>query len=639
MRYMSRWALLLLDLMICSIAAMASMYVLEWTGIMTYDAKPVYYFTRSLTLLTIQIFGFWIFHTYAGVLRYSGYIDAVKLLLAQIITLLILYALHYAYLAIYKEVGFFSTAIFIPTYCVSSYILLVSLRMFVKVFFDYMNISLQEQRRVVIYGIDQQAVALAKLMRTSFNSSYRLIGMIDSEGGSGVKDILGNRVYDNDDKLITRLHRHQVYAVVLPDEKVKDNDKQRLDELLSEGFRLLMSTGLSDINYSHNGNIVNDRLRSMKIEDLLERPSINMNLDSVSEQLNNRIIMITGAAGSIGSEIVRQIATFKPTLLLLVEQAETPLHELSLELRQRFHSLNFLPCIADVRDRERLERLFSQYEPNIIYHAAAYKHVPLMEENPSEAVKANILGTKNLADLAVKYHVERFVMISTDKAVNPTNIMGASKRIAEIYVQSLFQKKSQEFEAGNRDILTKFITTRFGNVLGSNGSVVPYFKRQIEAGGPVTVTHPDIIRYFMTIPEACQLVLEAGCMGKGGEIFAFDMGKPVKILDLATKMIRLAGYEPGKDIEIRYTGLRPGEKLYEELLNKKETSIPTDNKKIMIARVRENDYDTIAPKIDSLITMSQQGKEFSTVKQMKAIVPEFISQNSPFEQLDEREPK
>lgn len=631
MRYMSRWVLLLFDILICGFAAVVAYVLLVNFDVLEGGIQPIYCFTRSLALLSAQLVAFWTFHTYAGVLRYSGYIDAVKLLLAQLVSAALLFSLHYIYLGIYGSEGFFATPLFIVTYCLTAYIMLVALRMFVKVFFDYMNISLKEQRRVVIYGIDQQAVALAKLMRTSYDSTYRLVGMIDSQGGSGVKDILGNRIFENDERLVQRLKKHQVYAIVLPDKEVAESDKDKLDEILLQGMQLLVSTGLSDISEDTlNGK---DRLRSMKIEDLLERPSIRMNMVQVREQLNGRIVMVTGAAGSIGSEIVRQVAAFSPKLLLLVEQAETPLHDISLELRQHYPQLNFMPCMADVRDGVRMEQIFAQYSPNIVYHAAAYKHVPLMEEQPSEAVKANVLGTKNIADLAVKYGVERFVMISTDKAVNPTNVMGASKRIAEIYVQSLFLS-NQEKQAGEGGNVTKFVTTRFGNVLGSNGSVVPYFKRQIEQGGPVTVTHPDIIRYFMTIPEACQLVLEAGCMGKGGEIFAFDMGKPVKILDLATKMIRLAGYEPGKDIEIRFTGLRPGEKLYEELLNNKETTLPTDNEKIMIARVRESNYDIVAPQIAELINYASQGKDFLTVKQMKKIVPEYVSQNSPFEQLD-----
>ena len=371
------------------------------------------------------------------------------------------------------------------------------------------------------------------------------------------------------------------------------------------------------------------RIDAIRIEDLLERPQIEITTENVRQIISGKVVLISGAAGSIGSELVRQIQPYAPQATILLEMAESPLHDLMLDLQKQFPEARLIPVIADVRDRARIEQIFSEMRPDVVYHAAAYKHVPLMESFPNEAIQANVSGTKNMADMAVKYGVKRFVMISTDKAVNPTNIMGASKRIAEIYVQSLFRK----LHAENPDC-TKFITTRFGNVLGSNGSVIPYFRKQIAAGGPVTVTHPDIIRYFMTIPEACCLVMEASTLGNGGEIFVFDMGKPVKILDLARNMIRLAGYTPEKDIMIEFTGLRPGEKLYEELLNQKETTLPTANEKIMVARVREFDFDEISPKVDQLIETSQQTKPFTTVKMMKQLVPEYISNNSIYEQLD-----
>ena len=371
------------------------------------------------------------------------------------------------------------------------------------------------------------------------------------------------------------------------------------------------------------------RIDAIRIEDLLERQQIAINTENVRHILQKKVVLVSGAAGSIGSELVRQIQQYEPQATILLDIAESPLHDLILDLQIQFPNARFIPVIADIRNRTRMEQIFSEMRPDVVYHAAAYKHVPLMESFPNEAIQANVLGTKNMADMAVKYNVQRFVMISTDKAVNPTNIMGASKRIAEIYVQSLFRKLS----ATNPDC-TKFITTRFGNVLGSNGSVIPYFRKQIAAGGPVTVTTPDIIRYFMTIPEACCLVMEASTLGEGGEIFVFDMGEPVKILDLARNMIRLAGYTPEKDIQIVFTGLRPGEKLYEELLNKKETTIPTAHDKIMVARVREFDFDTVSSQVDELIDTSRLSKPFMTVKKMKQLVPEYISNNSIYEQLD-----
>ena len=361
----------------------------------------------------------------------------------------------------------------------------------------------------------------------------------------------------------------------------------------------------------------------------MERPVIDIDTENVRIILKGQTVIVTGAAGSIGSEIVRQAAAFKPQTIVLFEMAESPLHDLTVDLRKEFPNQQFVPVIADVRNVDMVEDVFEEYHPHVVFHAAAYKHVPLMEDFPAQAILANVQGSKNVADMAIKYKAKRFVMVSTDKAVNPTNVMGASKRIAEIYVQSLFLQKAKD------DVdCTKFITTRFGNVLGSNGSVVPYFKKQIAEGGPVTVTHPDIIRYFMTIPEASCLVLEAATLGNGGEIFCFDMGQPVKIADLAKNMIRLAGFEPGKDIEITYTGLRPGEKLYEELLNQKETTIPTKNKKILVAKVREYDYQDVASQIESLIKLAQDGKVFPTVKLMKQIVPEFKSKNSIYEELD-----
>ena len=371
------------------------------------------------------------------------------------------------------------------------------------------------------------------------------------------------------------------------------------------------------------------RIDSIRIEELLDRPAIEINTDNVRQCLRKRVVLVSGAAGSIGSELVRQVQKYKPQVTILLDIAESPLHDLLLDLKQQFPTSRFIPIIADIRNRERIEHVFSEMRPDIVYHAAAYKHVPLMESFPNEAIQTNVLGTKNMADMAVKYGVQRFVMISTDKAVNPTNIMGASKRIAEIYVQSLFRKLHETDPK-----CTKFITTRFGNVLGSNGSVIPYFRKQIAAGGPVTVTHPDIIRYFMTIPEACCLVMEAGTLGDGGEIFVFDMGEPVKILDLARNMIRLAGFTPEKDIPIVFTGLRPGEKLYEELLNQRETTLPTSNEKIMVARVRESDFDEVNERVNQLIETSRLTKPFTTVSLMKQLVPEFISNNSIYEQLD-----
>ena len=378
-----------------------------------------------------------------------------------------------------------------------------------------------------------------------------------------------------------------------------------------------------------NQKEISKKIKSFQIEDLLERKPIVLDNKSISSQIKGKVILITGAAGSIGSEIVRQVIDFNPDTLLILDQAETPLHDLTLEIQKLDSHIKIVSLIADIRDKVCLERIFQQYKPNLIYHAAAYKHVPLMEENPSQAIFVNVMGTKNLADLSLQYGVEKFVMVSTDKAVNPSNVMGASKRIAEKYVQSLYFS-----ELKNNSETTKFITSRFGNVLGSNGSVVPLFSKQIAEGGPITITHQEIIRYFMTIPEACQLVLEAGAMGRGGEIYIFDMGKPVKIYDLATKMIRLAGYTPGKDIKIKIVGLRPGEKLYEELLNDTSKSLPTHHEKIMIAQEIIDDYNMIKDFVNDIALVSNQYDNNLIVSKMKIIVPEFKSMNSTFEILD-----
>jgi len=371
-------------------------------------------------------------------------------------------------------------------------------------------------------------------------------------------------------------------------------------------------------------------IRPVLIEDLLGRDEIIINLQEIADSLEGKVVLVSGAAGSIGSEICRQLAQFHIRKLVLFDSAETPMHNLRLELEEKFPELEFEPVIGDVRSVSRVNAVFESYLPQVVFHAAAYKHVPLMESNPCEAIRANVWGTRNMADHAVKYGVERFVMVSTDKAVNPTNVMGCSKRLAEIYVQSL----ATAIINGDHPGVTKFITTRFGNVLGSNGSVIPRFREQIEKGGPITVTHPGIIRYFMTIPEACRLVLEAGTMGMGGEIFIFEMGEPVKISDLARRMIELAGFEPDVDIQIEYTGLRPGEKLYEELLSDEENTLPTPHEKIRVAKVRKYNYQEIEPIIDSLTQVARQGKVMDTVLQMKQIVPEFLSQNSEFEKLD-----
>ena len=628
--YLPRWGVLIVDLLLCIIAFWMSL----WIGSGMFDYRYVGNFLwpiwgQFLAVIGVQLVFFWAFHTYSGILRYSTFIDTVKVLLSNLCTGLLLLSINLICQWQTGQHPIFNTmlAIYVPI----AFLLLFSLRVGVKTISETLLQQGQGSPRVMIYGTQSAGLAIAKMLRSAGNTPYRPIGFICNADQRSGYDLAGLRVRPLGDKLFEWMQKHGVHHVIVSPIKMQEiNPAKDLQVFIDHNVRILTTPyftqfdNTDDIDAQRIG-----RIDSIRIEDLLERPKIEINTENVRQILHNKVVLISGAAGSIGSELVRQVQRYEPQVTILLEMAESPLHDLTLDLHHRFPKARFIPVIADVRNRDRVEHIFSEMRPDVVYHAAAYKHVPLMEDHPNEAVQANVLGTKNMADMAVKYHVERFVMISTDKAVNPTNIMGTSKRIAEIYVQSLFKKLQKEDEH-----CTKFITTRFGNVLGSNGSVIPYFQRQIAMGGPVTVTHPDIIRYFMTIPEACCLVMEASTLGKGGEIFIFDMGKPVKILDLARNMIRLAGYTPEKDIPIVFTGLRPGEKLYEELLNQKETTLPTDNPKIMIARVREFDFDKISDQVDQLIETSHLNKPFTTVRMMKTLVPEYISNNSIYEQLD-----
>ena len=627
--YLPRWGVLLMDVMLCTIAFWISVWV--GSGFLNYvnlNNQIVPIGVQYLIVMLVQIIAFWVFHTYSGILRYSTFIDTVKVLLSNICTGLVLVLVN---VVIHHATGWHPIlntvlAVYVPT----SFVLLFSLRVGVKTLSETLERN-QATPRVMIYGTQAAGIAIAKMLRSAGNIPYHPIGFIAGAKERYGYDLAGLRVRPLNEKLFEWMNGHGVNHVIISPLKMREIDPAKdLQIFIDHNIRILTTPyftqwdNLDEIDTQRIG-----RVEAIRIEDLLERPQIDINTENVRQIIRNKVVLVSGAAGSIGSELVRQIQPYAPQVTILLEMAESPLHDLVLDLQKQYPEARFIPVIADVRNRGRIEQIFSEMRPDVVYHAAAYKHVPLMESFPNEAIQANVAGTKNMADMAVKYGVKRFVMISTDKAVNPTNIMGASKRIAEIYVQSLFRK----LHAKDPDC-TKFITTRFGNVLGSNGSVIPYFRKQIAAGGPVTVTHPDIIRYFMTIPEACCLVMEASTLGDGGEIFVFDMGKPVKILDLARNMIRLAGYTPEKDIMIKFTGLRPGEKLYEELLNQKETTLPTANEKIMVARVREFDFEEISSKVDELIKTSRLTKPFTTVTLMKQLVPEFISNNSIYEQLD-----
>ena len=628
--YLPKWGVLLIDLLLALIAYVIS-YMISY-NLAGLQVRPgiLPIWQQAGIVMVLQAIMFWVFHTYSGILRFSTFVDATKVVLS-VLAAGITPALINSIIR-YTAGQYLMLNSILYTYIFVAIVLLVCWRVTIKLSFEYMSHHSPGIRPVMIYGTKSAGLAIAKMLNSSMDSQYRPVGFITDADDNVKHELLGLKVYVKNEHLIRILKAKEVQDIIVSPLKMKHiNPAKDLTIFLDNGIRILTTPYFSDFHEEESDEMTKKigSIEAIKVEDLLERPEIHINTDNVSQVISDKVVMVTGAAGSIGSEIVRQVSKFEPRLVVLAEIAESPLHDLSLDLNKLFPKIHYARVITDVRNRDMLREVFEEYHPQVIFHAAAYKHVPLMEEYPTQAILANVLGTKNVADLAVEYKAERFVMISTDKAVNPTNVMGASKRIAEIYVQSLFRKLSAQDPN-----VTKFITTRFGNVLGSNGSVVPFFKKQIAAGGPVTVTHPDIIRYFMTIPEASCLVLEASTLGKGGEIFCFDMGAPVKIADLAKNMIRLAGFQPGKDIEIVYTGLRPGEKLYEELLNQKELTLPTANEKIMVANVRENDYDSMSKLIDELIHSAQKGLTFPSVKLMKQIVPEFKSRNSIYEQLD-----
>jgi len=501
---------------------------------------------------------------------------------------------------------------------------MVTFRMVVKI--AYLELQRPERSAVdvIIYGAGEAGITAKRVLDRDANTKYKLVAFLDDDTGKVGKKLEGIDII-SPDKLPELLDTHSIGQVILAVMQFDTQRKQDLVDICLEHDVKVLT--VPPMMKWINGELSFNQIKKIRIEDLLEREEIHLDDRQIRTELAGKTIIITGAAGSIGSELARQIMKFHPSHLLLIDQAETSMHELELEFTENYQEPMPRFIIADIRNAIRMEHIFRESKPDIIYHAAAYKHVPVMESNPSEAILTNVNGTQILADLAIKYKAKKFIMISTDKAVNPTSVMGASKRIAEIYTQSL-----------DRNGQLRFITTRFGNVLGSNGSVIPLFRNQIEKGGPVTVTHPDITRYFMTIPEACALVLEAGTMGKGGEIFIFDMGKSVRIVDLAKRMISLSGLTLGKDIQMKFTGLRPGEKLYEELLNSKENTIPTHHPRILIAKVREYNAEEVCTQIDDLIKMARNGKEKEVVTKMKLIVPEFISQNSIFEELDKNSP-
>ena len=586
-----------------------------------------------LLYLLISIITFRLFHTYSGVIRYSSFVDLMKVAYANGTACFIVWLLHY-YINNISDVRFAhlrSIEIF-GTYIVATAIMWM-VRVLVKNIFD-VEFSTNNGTWVYIYGVKEGGMSIAKYIRNQKPTQFVLKGFISHEKGYQGKILMGVRVHAADEKLYNYIIDDRIEAVLVPYERMAQfrNDDILQETLTKAEVKIfategIHSTGGNNFNDNNITTIKGQTLKEVSIEDLLPRDEIKVDLKKVGDMLTDRRILVTGSAGSIGCEMVRQIASFHPVEMMLIDQAETPQHDIRLLMQKLYPYIKVETIVTSITNQKRMEDIFNKFRPEFVFHAAAYKHVPMMEDNPSESVINNILGTKILADLSVKYKVKKFVMISTDKAVNPTNVMGCSKRICEIYVQSL----NQELISKKIKNPTQFVTTRFGNVLGSNGSVIPLFKKQIQEGGPLTVTDPNIIRFFMLIPEACKLVLEAGTMGNGGEIFVFDMGKPVKIAELAKRMILLSG---AKNIEIRYTGLRPGEKLYEEVLSTEENTKPSFHEKIRIANVREYDYQEVKKDIEELINISLKYNDMETVKKMKQIVPEYKSNNSIYKRLD-----
>lgn len=632
-----RWLIFIIDLVICLISLGIAYFIRYNFDLSGLDFQS--FWKNALISIIINTGVFVSVKSYSGIIRYTSAQDTFRILFAVLLSNFILFSVNLLSGVFFSQ-PILSNIIIVVNGLVS-FVSLITYRILAKYFFIYIKNLHLDKLRVIIYGAGEAGVATKRTFDHDNRINKNIVAFVDDDERKVGKTIDGIQILEAK-KLEKLIAEHEVDEVIFASYSIPVDRKNEIVDACLEHDVTVLNIPPSSVWI--DGKLQTSQIQNINIEDLLNRKTIEIDVEGIRNQLRNKRVLITGAAGSIGSEIVRQLLKFEPSLIILNDQSETALHELYLELEEHNHNYNFHAFVGDVRDQKRMEHLFKTYKPQYVYHAAAYKHVPLMEDNPSEAIKTNVLGTKIVADLAIKYGVRKFVMISTDKAVNPTNIMGASKRIAEIYVQSLnntLNNHSHIFSNGLSYIneldvkpITKFITTRFGNVLGSSGSVIPRFKQQIEKGGPLTVTHPEITRYFMTIPEACRLVLEAGNMGSGGEIFIFDMGKSVKIVELAKKMIRLAGLIPNQDIKIQYTGLRPGEKLFEELLNDNENTMPTHHHKIMIGKVREYVFNDIETHIYKLIDCARSNENRQVVVMMKELVQEYKSNNSIYEELD-----
>ena len=597
-----------------------------------------------LIYLVVSLFTFRLFRTYSGIIRYSSFVDLKRVGYANVLALIIVLIIHYpmfkAPLSVFVHLR---AGELIAIYGIST-LLMWGVRVLVKTLYD-VSMSSRRALKVLIYGVRDGGVGLAKNISAEHPARFVLRGFIAHEQGYGHHSLMGRRVYTEKDDIADVVKKLSIDAVLVSPLRNSEfrNDSQLQDVLLANGVRIFMADKVKEWTSREpiasqeqtpprwTKPAVNVKMHEVSVEDLLPRDEINVDMSTIGEVLKGRRVLVTGSAGSIGSEMVRQVASLNPAEMMLIDQAETPQHDIRLMMARDWPAMKAQTVVASICNSDHMERIFKDFRPEYVFHAAAYKHVPMMEDNPSEAVLNNVQGTKIIADLSVKYGVEKFVMVSTDKAVNPTNVMGCSKRICEIYVQSLDAWNAKNGKAENGKKLTQFVTTRFGNVLGSNGSVIPLFREQIRKGGPVTVTHPDIIRFFMLIPEACKLVLEAGTKGLGGEIFVFDMGKPVRIADLAQRMINLSG---AKNVKIEFTGLRAGEKLYEEVLNEQEGTKPSFHEKIRIADVRRYDFSQVQADIEELVKIAHNYDNMATVKKMKEMVPEYKSNNSVYSELD-----